>query len=318
MGTTHRPSTKPPSTKFRRQSPELMRQRFLWLDQVLIDPELPASAFKVAYRIGQGFNDRDFDGKAYEACVKIATAIGMSEKTVITMARRLHARGHLRVEWGRQGSGHPNNYWLILKPASAQVSDEEIKPASTPRKPASGKIKPASTPIKPAPTQESHSTSQRKSHGGSHTARVAAPDFSFSPESKQACSAAVATEGSDPPAAGFKEFWAVYPKPVGKPAAEREYKRALQKGATAEEINAGARRYAVDPERIERGDRFTKDPHNWLKEGRWVDKPTGVTIDEHGNAVPAARPWRNGRDSGPMAVAARLIATGRFSNRRAS
>jgi len=131
------------SSKFSRQTLEFKRQRFLWLDQVLVDPELPASAFKVAYRISQGFNDVRYDGKAWESCKKIGDAIGMSEKTVITMVRRLHASGHLRVEWGRQGRGHPHNYWMILKPASAQVFDE---------------IKPASTPRKPAPTQENHTT----------------------------------------------------------------------------------------------------------------------------------------------------------------
>ena len=52
------------SSKFSRQTLEFKRQRFLWLDQVLVDPELPASAFKVAYRISQGFNDVRYDGKA--------------------------------------------------------------------------------------------------------------------------------------------------------------------------------------------------------------------------------------------------------------
>ena len=88
--------------------------------------------------------------------------------------------------------------------------------------------------------------------GRSHTPRVAAPAFSSSAE-KQACSAAVGhCRPEATPAAGFKEFWAVYPKQTGKHAAEREYKKALQEGATAAEINDGARRYATDPERIER------------------------------------------------------------------
>jgi hypothetical protein len=140
------------SGKFRRQSPELTRQRFLWLNhQVLPDPDLPASAFKVAYRIGDGFNDQQSDGRAWESCKEIGNAIAMSEKTVITMVRRLHARGHLRVEWGQQGRGHPNNYWMISKPASAQVSDE---------------IKPASTPRKPAPTQENQDMNEAPPNGG--------------------------------------------------------------------------------------------------------------------------------------------------------
>jgi hypothetical protein len=272
------------TNKLPRQSPELKKQRFWWLDhQVLPDPELPASAKLVAYRIGDGFNDRDSDGRAWESCKEIANAIAMSEATVIMMVRRLDARGHLRVEWGQQGRGRPNNYWLILKPQPAKVFDEikpqptqvldgKIKPQSATRKPQPTKIKPQPTKIKPQPAKESHCTSQEESQGKSHAQRALAPQNDFLAGSS-------AAEDIARPAAGFKDFWSVYPKQVGRRAAEREYKKALQEGATAEEINAGARRYAADPVRIERSresDRYTKDPNNWLKEGRWADKPAGV------------------------------------------
>jgi hypothetical protein len=42
--------------KFERQTPEFKKQRFRWLDQVIADPKLPASAFKVAYRIGDNLD----------------------------------------------------------------------------------------------------------------------------------------------------------------------------------------------------------------------------------------------------------------------
>ena len=123
------------TNKFSRQTSEFKQQRFLWLNQVLVDPELPGSAFKVAYRIGDGFKSSyvQHDGRAWESCKEIARAIGMSEKTVITMVRRLHARDHLLRSMGAPGRGHPNHYWMLLKPASAQVFDE-IKPASSPNK----------------------------------------------------------------------------------------------------------------------------------------------------------------------------------------
>ncbi len=280
MGKTHRPYT---STKFRRQSPELMRQRFLWLNQVLIDPELPASAFKVAYRISDGFNDIQRDGEAFESGKKIGIAIGMSEGTVIAMVRRLHDRGHLRVEWGQQGRGHPNKYWLVLKPQSAEVSDDEIKPQAATRK--------------PQPAEENQDSNQVREPGVNHAPRVVASEFDLSAEPAATTAAvAIGADQETAAAAGFEAFWLVYPKQVGRRAAEREYMKALQGGATAEEINAGAQRYAADSVRIERsrdGDRYTKDPSNWLKEGRWADKPTGVTtIDECGNTVAVERPFK--------------------------
>lgn len=94
---------------------------------------------------------------------------------------------------------------------------------------------------------------------------------------------------------------------------EREFKRALEQGAIAEEITAGARRYAADPARIaqsRKDDRFTAHPYNWLRDGRWTDKPTtngGVTIDQHGNVV-ETQPALNGFEA---RVAARYPDGGR-------
>ena len=164
MGTTHQSPS-----KFRRQSPELMRQRFLWLDQVLIDPELPASAFKIAYRIGDGFNDVQHDGRAWESSKKIGIAIGMSEPTVIAMVRRLHARGHLRIDPGQQGRGHSNSYWLILKPQPADVSDE---------------IKPQPAERKPQPADMNQDTNEGSPYGAAERESVAAPPPSGGPAPK--------------------------------------------------------------------------------------------------------------------------------------
>jgi hypothetical protein len=36
----------------------------------------------------------------------------------------LEDRGHIRIEWGEQGRGHSSRYWMVLKPAPAQVSDD--------------------------------------------------------------------------------------------------------------------------------------------------------------------------------------------------
>jgi hypothetical protein len=69
----------------------------------------------------------------------------------------------------------------------------------------------------------------------------------------------------------FEEFWKVYPRKVGKGEARKAWAGALKR-ATAEEIIAGAKRYAAtkpDPE-------YTKHPGPWLNADRWLDEGTKV------------------------------------------
>lgn len=63
----------------------------------------------------------------------------------------------------------------------------------------------------------------------------------------------------------FEEFWKVYPKKVGKPAAKRAWAKAVKK-SPPEKIIARARRYGemADPQ-------FTKNPQGWLNDERWND-----------------------------------------------
>jgi len=65
----------------------------------------------------------------------------------------------------------------------------------------------------------------------------------------------------------FDEFWNIYPRKVGKRDAEKAYAKALTV-ASAEEILAGAQKYATDPNRV---DTFTAHPSTWLNQGRWAD-----------------------------------------------
>jgi hypothetical protein len=66
----------------------------------------------------------------------------------------------------------------------------------------------------------------------------------------------------------FEDFWSIYPRKVGKGEAKKAFRNALKR-ATAEEIIAGAKRYAAskpDPE-------YTKHPGPWLNADRWLDEP---------------------------------------------
>jgi hypothetical protein len=69
----------------------------------------------------------------------------------------------------------------------------------------------------------------------------------------------------------FVAFWQQYPLKVGKDAALKAWEKVIKSGkATADEIVAGAIRYAADPHRE---DSFTKHGATWLNAGCFSDGP---------------------------------------------
>src|SRR5258705_4334384 len=90
------------------------RKLFVWLDQIRGDPELPPSAFKVAYEIGQHFNARH-GGAAWPSSLTIATNIGVGKATVIRVVQQLRERGHLKIDPGKAGRGHSNQYFMVVR-----------------------------------------------------------------------------------------------------------------------------------------------------------------------------------------------------------
>jgi hypothetical protein len=73
----------------------------------------------------------------------------------------------------------------------------------------------------------------------------------------------------------FDEFWAAYPRKDDKKRARAAYTKALRE-ASPEEILAGARRYAGDPNREAR---YTKQPTTWLNAGAWGNEPLPPRAD---------------------------------------
>ena len=75
---------------------------------------------------------------------------------------------------------------------------------------------------------------------------------------------------SDLKDAGFEEFWAIYPRRAGKADAVKAWTKAVRGGTAPADILDGARRYAADPNRV---DKFTAHPSTWLNRGSWEDAP---------------------------------------------
>jgi hypothetical protein len=132
-------------------SKQFTRQVFSWLHQVNRDKRLLAIDLCVAVELTDYFNENDNGGRAWPSCKTLGNAIGLHEVTILRSVDRLEANGHLRIVRGRQGRGHPHQYWMVLKPATGQVLRSE-KPANQ------SEIKPASQSRKPAGRQENHLT----------------------------------------------------------------------------------------------------------------------------------------------------------------
>jgi hypothetical protein len=68
----------------------------------------------------------------------------------------------------------------------------------------------------------------------------------------------------------FEGFYSAFPKKVGKGSAKKAYRNALKR-ASAEEILAGAKRYAA--QRAGQDPQYTAGPAPWLNADRWLDEP---------------------------------------------
>ncbi len=81
---------------------------------------------------------------------------------------------------------------------------------------------------------------------------------------------------------GFSEWWAAYPRKIGKRQAERSYKAALKAGATPEELLESLEAHKQHWRLANTETRYIKHPATWLNAGSWMDE---LTSD-----LPAANP----------------------------
>ena len=240
-------------------STKFTRQVFKWLAQVNADPELPANATKVAVRLAPDFNE-EHGGMAWPGLQTVADDIGLKSKvTIHNLIRRLQERGHLRIEWGRQGKGHSNHYWMILKGQQGDLFD----PAkSSTQDELSGHAK--------SSTQDELYESAKVHFSGVKSSFSEAKSSSQDEQTYRDLSKTYRKKDSPPDDASFEEFWRHYPKKVAKVAARKAYRQARRKASEAE-LLTGVMRYAA--ERTEQDDKYTKYPAGWLNAERWKDEP---------------------------------------------
>lgn len=86
----------------------------------------------------------------------------------------------------------------------------------------------------------------------------------------------------------FAEFYAAYPRKVGRGEAEKAWRKAVKHAAPQAIINA-AKRYAAS--RHGQDSKFTPYPATWLNQKRWEDEP-----EVHLKVVGGHQSWTNPTD----------------------
>lgn len=69
----------------------------------------------------------------------------------------------------------------------------------------------------------------------------------------------------------FEDFYAAYPRHVGKDAARRAFEKAVKAGTPAADVVEGARCYAAATAAAGTETRYIAHPATWLNAGRWSD-----------------------------------------------
>lgn len=136
-------------------------------------------------------------------------------------------------------------------------------------------------------------------YNASHAQRIAKRIAASNAASKRY---ALTGEGSG---GGFDEFWAHYPRKIGKRAALLAFERAVKR-APAEAIIEGAKRFAADPN-LPLDRRFIPHPATWLNQDRWEDEPLPPRDPKPGDLEREAERQRR------LAEAERIAAEGRYA-----
>lgn len=101
-----------------------------------------------------------------------------------------------------------------------------------------------------------------------------------------------------PSAIEFDDFWAAYPRKVGKQAARAKFVAAVKRSGDPQRVIAGAHRLAADPNLPDA--RFVPHPTTWLARDGWEDEPMPEREERRSNTL---SDWGAGGDGGFGALA---------------
>ena len=81
----------------------------------------------------------------------------------------------------------------------------------------------------------------------------------------------------------FSDFYSLYPRKVGRRAAELEWIKAMKRGEDPLEILEGLKRNLAYLE--SRPMEFRPHPRTWISQGRWEDEPQVIAAPERKRSV---------------------------------
>lgn len=195
-----------------------------------------------------GIANHDGDGGAWPAIATLATYVGVTPRQVQKLLRKLEERGLLSIEVQAGGTTktrsdqRPNLYHLHLERGVAQDTPRGVA-QDTP-------------PVSPRTPELSLNRQQEEDTCPSGDERPS-PSTPMDQYLEQF----------------FLDFWSMYPRRVGKPAAKKALRAALRKGAVATVIEHGLGAWIEfwKASRTEPG--FIPYPATWLNQERWNDAP---------------------------------------------
>ena len=89
-----------------------------------------------------------------------------------------------------------------------------------------------------------------------------------------------ANVGANRGAALFDEFWAAFPRKVGKDAALKAFEKRRPDRAMLDQMLAAIAKQRASPDWQKDGGQFIPHPTTWLNQGRWQDEVTVVSAAE--------------------------------------
>jgi hypothetical protein len=229
------------------------------IGEAAANKNLNASAVRLLIALVDYFTGKD---GCFPSYAQMAERAAMSRDTAMTEIKSLRREGLIHVQETSGGRNQRNRYYFkctqkTVKP-TAPFSGETVAPT-----PLFTDETVAYTP----PPSGVHATA----NGGVHATR-SNPIFSTPSNNPK---------GADAHDASFERFYSAFPEragPTKKGAAARAFREAMAYAGSAEQIIAGAKRYAWD--RKGQDPKFTRAPHNWLRERGWEDEPAFVPTEE--------------------------------------
>lgn len=228
-------------------------------------------AYEIAVYVGLAIHAETRSGSARPAAATLARYAKMGDRRARQAIDTLADAGWIEV---RERPGKASSYVLLPPPTLAPAA--EVTPAPDAAHPGTtGRAPLQDVPRTPAPGADEREPRTRAKDESQEQGAEAGALFQVEPAQRPLAA------GERVPGFEFEDWYRLFPLHRGRGQAERAY-QAARRLATADELKAGAERYAAEQAAPLPTGEFrpaTCHPATWLNGKRWLDeattKPTG-------------------------------------------